>query len=170
MLSLSANVADIRQGVADANGKLDGIVAGSKDPQKELVARGYDPIHGLDKAVRAGDVHAVDLLVKVGAPVQVEGVLATLLTEPLSPEIAEKLPRSMFGSGDSSKAGFYFARGDIKEDLAERVAPFKRLCDPGPAIANIRDVQGRDNRGPAPSAYWAHRRAVRDHALALLRE
>ena len=171
MLSLTNEVAGIRQGVDAANGKLDGIVADSKDPQRELVSRGYDPIYGLAKAVRAGDAHAVDLFVRVGAPVRQEGALSILLTEsqPLDSGIAAKLPRSMFAVGDSSKAGFHFARGDIEERLAEKVALFKRLCEPAPAIANIEDDQARDRLSPPPNAYWVHRRAVRDQTLALLR-
>lgn len=171
MLSLSNEVADIRQGVDAANGKLDGIVADSKDPQRELVARGYDPVSGLDKAIRAGDAHAVDLFVKVGAPVRREAALAILFTEkPFASEIAAKLPRSMFGAGDSCKAGFYFAWGEIEDRLAEQIATFKRLCDPAPAIANIEADQARDRLAPPPNAHWAHRRAVRDHSLALLRQ
>lgn len=170
MLSLSNEVADIRQGMDAANGKLDGIVADSKDPQRELVARGYDPVSGLDKAIRAGDAHAVDLFVKVGAPVRREAALAILLTEkPLATEIAAKLPRSMFGTGDSCKAGHLFQYGEIEDRLGERVALFKRLCDPSPVIGTTEDAIHRDAaRGSADTAS-AHRRAVRAQTLALLR-
>ena len=171
MLSLSADVADIRQGVDAANGKLDGIVADSKDPQRELAARGYDSAHGLDKAIRAGDAHAVDLFVKVGAPARREAPLAILLTEkPFASDIAAKLPRSMFGAGDSCKAGHLFQYGEIEDRLAERVALFKRLCDPGPAIGTTEEAMRRDAASGSADAVSVHQRAVRSQTLALLRQ
>ena len=171
MLSLSNEVADIRQGVDAANVKLDGIVADSKDPQRELVARGYDPAHGLSKAVRAGDAHAVGLFVAIGQPVREAGVLANLLSpsERVDAKIAAMLPRSMFGAGDSCKAGTYFSTGDIQEGLAERVALFKRLCDPAPAIAAAEEATRRDNPSLYGDPVSVHRRAFRARALALLR-
>jgi hypothetical protein len=54
--------------------------------------------------------------------------------ERVEAKIAAMLSRSMFGAGDSCKAGGYFASGDIEDRLAERVALFKRLCDPALAI------------------------------------
>ena len=171
MLSLSTDVADIRRGVEAANGKLDGIVADSKDPQRELAARGYDPVYGLDKAIRAGDSHAVDLFVRAGAPVRREAALAILLTErPLATEIAAKLPRSMFGAGDSCKAGHLFQYGEIEDRLAERVALFKRLCDPSPIIATTEDAIRRDATSGLADPVSNHRRAVRSQTLALLRQ
>ena len=172
MLSLSADVADIRHGVDAANGKLDVIVADSKDPQRELVARGYDPSHGLSKAVRANDAHAVGLFVAIGQPIREQGVLANLLSplERVDAKIAAMLPRSMFGTGDSCKAGGYFASGDIEDGLAERVALFKRLCDPAAAIAEAEAATARDNPSLYADPVSVHRRALRAQALALLRQ
>ena len=59
----------------------------------------------MDKAVRVGDAHAVESPARVGSTVRREGVLSIPLTEPLSPAIADRLPRSRLGSGDSRRAG-----------------------------------------------------------------
>ena len=172
MLSLSADVADIRRGVEAANVKLDGIVADSKDPQRELVARGYGyDSTGLMKAIQQGDSHAVDLFAMAGLRVRNEGPLSTLLSPSfqLNSAIAAKLQRSMFGGGSSCSAGFLLAYGQIEDRLEERVDLFKRLCDSAPVTARIEDAMRSEVGQPPPSAEWARWRATRARTLALLK-
>ena len=170
LLGVEGDVAAIKMGVDSANGKLNGLVADSRDPQRELVARGYDPAYGLAKALRAGDARAVDLFVKVGEPVRREGPLAILLTDslPLESGVAHKLPRSMFGAEDSCKAGHLFQYGEIENRLAQRVALFKRLCDPKPVVATTQEAIRRDAASGASDPASVHRRSVRAQTLALL--
>ena len=80
------------------------------------------------------------------------------------------LPRSMFGAGDSCKAGGRFASGKIEDGLAERVALFKRLCDPAAAIAEAEADTRRDNPSLYADPASVRRRAARARALALLRQ
>ncbi|MDB5819111.1 MAG: hypothetical protein JWQ11_2751 [Rhizobacter sp.] len=171
LLSLRSDTADIKQGVAAVNGRLDVLIADSHEPQKDLVARGYKYTSGgLMTAIKQGDSRAVGLFVQAGLRVDSEGVLLVLVSgeQPWNQQIADMLPRSMFESKEACKAGGNFAY-EVKSPLEARVALFKRLCDPTSAIASIQRAEQHD-AGRAPENDWqARQRAARTVNLGLLK-
>lgn len=132
LLEISRDVADIRQGVDAANAKLDALVAGSLDPQKDLVARGYAfDANGLMKAIKQGDRNAVALFVRAGYRVDKQGPLSVLIngSHPWDEEVAALLSPAMFENQEACKARSLL-QWELKPPAAAREAAFKRLCGP----------------------------------------
>ena len=132
LLGISRDVADIRLGVDVANAKLDALVAGSLDPQKDLVARGYPyDANGLMKAIKQGDRNAVALFVKAGYRVDKQGPLSVLIngSHPWDEELAGLLSPAMFEHPEACKARSLL-QYELKPPAAAREAAFKRLCGP----------------------------------------
>lgn len=132
MLGISRDVADIRLGVDAANAKLDALVAGSLDPKKDLVARGYAyDANGLMKAIKQGDRNAVALFVKAGYRVDKQGPISVLIngSHPWDQEVAGLLSPAMFETPEACKARSLL-QWELKPPAAAREAAFKRLCGP----------------------------------------
>lgn len=132
LLGISRDVADIRLGVDAANTKLDALVAGSLDPQKDLVARGYPyDANGLMKAIKQGDRNAVALFVNAGYRVDKQGPLSVLIngSHPWDEELAGLLSPAMFEHPEACKARSLL-QYELKPPAAAREAAFKRLCGP----------------------------------------
>ena len=132
LLGLSRDVADIRQGVDAANAKLDALVAGSLDPQKDLVARGYAfDANGLMKAIKQGDRNAVALFVRAGYRVDKQGPMSVLIngSHPWDAELVGLLSPAMFENPEACKARSLL-QWELKPPAAAREAAFKRLCGP----------------------------------------
>lgn len=132
LLGLSRDVADIRLGVDAANAKLDALVAGSLDPQKDLVARGYAfDANGLMKAIKQGDRNAVALFVRAGYRVDKQGPMSVLIngSHPWDEELAGQLSPAMFENPEACKARSLL-QWELKPPAAAREAAFKRLCGP----------------------------------------
>lgn len=132
LLGLSRDVADIRHGVDAANAKLDSLMSGSLDPQKDLVARGYAyDANGLMKAIKQGDRHAVALFVRAEYRVDKQGPLSVLIngSHPWDEELAGLLSPDMFENPEACKARRLF-QWELKPPAAAREAAFKRLCGP----------------------------------------
>ena len=132
LLGISRDVADIRIGVDAANAKLDALVTGLLDPQKDLVARGYDfDANGLMKAIKQGDRHAVALFVRAGYRVDKRGPISVLINgaQPWDDELAGLLSPAMFENPEACKARSLL-QWDLKPPAAAREAAFKRLCGP----------------------------------------
>jgi hypothetical protein len=132
VLGLSGDVADVRRGVDAANGKLDALVAGSLDPQKDLVARGYAyDANGLMKAIKQGDRNAVALFVRAGYRVDKQGPMSVLIngSHPWDEELAGLLSPAMFENQEACKARSLL-QWELKPPAAAREAAFKRLCGP----------------------------------------
>lgn len=132
LLRISRDVADIKQGVDAANAKLDALVAGSLDPQKDLVARGYAyDANGLMKAIKQGDRNAVALFVRAGYRVDKRGPISVLLngSHPWDEELAGLLSPAMFENPEACKARSLL-QWELKPPAAARQAAFNRLCGP----------------------------------------
>lgn len=132
LLGISRDVADIRLGVDAANAKLDALMSGSLDPQKDLVARSYAyDANGLMKAIKQGDRHAVALFVRAGYRVDKQGPLSVLIngSQPWDEEVAALLSPAMFENTEACKARSLL-RWELKPPAAAREAAFKRLCGP----------------------------------------
>jgi hypothetical protein len=131
-LGISRDVADIRIGVDAANAKLDALVTGLLDPQKDLVARGYDfDANGLMKAIKQGDRNAVALFVKAGYRVDKRGPISVLIngSHPWDEELAGLLSPDMFENPEACNARSLL-QWELKPPAAAREAAFKRLCGP----------------------------------------
>jgi hypothetical protein len=134
LLSLQPDTAEIKRGVALANEKLDTLVAGSKDPQKDLVARGYKyDSRGLALAIQQGDRNAVGLFVKAGLKVTENYPIFRILVgdQPWDPKVADMLTPQMFQHPKACNVAAAWAH----EPFEDRVLAFKRLCGAGEAIA-----------------------------------
>lgn len=132
LLGLSRDVADIRIGVDAANAKLDALVAGSLDPQKDLVARGYAfDANGLMKAIKQGDRNAVALFVRAGYRVDKQGPISVLINgpQPWDEEVVALLSPAMFEQPEACRARSLL-QYEMKPPAAAREAAFKRLCGP----------------------------------------
>ena len=111
ILSLKKDTAQIKDGVASANVKLDTLVADSQDPQKDLVARGYPFTGGgLMQAIKQGDQRAVGLFAKVRFRVEYVGTMAVLMNgpQPWDQEIADMLTKDMFIGREACQVGGFF--------------------------------------------------------------
>ena len=170
LLGLRRDVADIRQGVDAANGKLDILVGDSKDPRKDLVASGYAyDDGGLSKAIRQDDRRAIGLFVKAGYRATYLVPIGTILNgdQPWDAELVALLPQSMFADKATCAQGSLL-NGELKAPAAERIAAFKRLCDPAPWEAMLRSKIAQDQLTPSPNEQWARMQATRKANLALL--
>lgn len=168
LLAIGRDTADISRGVSEANGKLDLLVADARDPEKELIAKGYTFSNGgLATAVARGDAVAIGLFVKSGFIVDGEGPMAALMGGEWHAEIAAALPKPMFENPTACPAGLF--RWEIKEPAVARIALYKRLCGPSRAIAVIDDENARDAMFAPVGAAAARSREARKLALAELR-
>lgn len=132
LLGISRDVADIRIGVDAANAKLDALISGSVDPQKDLAGRGYAyDANGLMKAIKQGDRNAVGLFVRAGYRVDKQGPISVLIngSHPWDDELAGLLSPNMFANPEACKARSLL-QWDLKPPAAAREAAFKRLCGP----------------------------------------
>ena len=170
LLGLRRDVADIKQGVDSANGKLDILVGDSKDPKKDLVASGYSfNDSGLMQAIKQGDARAVGLFAKAGYLASYEGPMAVILNgdQPWRADVVALLPKSMFAAQPACREGSLL-NYELKPPAAERVAAFKRLCEVGPWVAMLRSSIAEDQLTPSPNEQWTRYRAARKANLALL--
>jgi len=170
LLGLHRDVADIKQGVDTANVKLDLLVSDSKDPQKDLVARGYSlDDSGLMRAIKQGDSRAVDLFIAARHVVSYEGPISVILNgdQPWREEVVAKLPKSMFATPAACKGGglLYY---ELKSPATERIVTFKRLCDPDPWIDKLKRAIAADALTTAPNEQWERMQAARKNNLAVL--
>ena len=170
MLGLRRDVADIKQGVDSANGKLDILVGDSKDPRKDLVASGY-PFNdsGLMQAIKQGDQRAAGLFVKAGYVASYEGPMAVILNgdQAWHGDVVALLPKSMFAAEPTCREGTLL-NYELKPPAAERIEAFKRLCDVGPWIAMLRRNIAQDQLTPSPNDQLTRYRIARKSNLALL--
>jgi hypothetical protein len=170
LLGLRREVAEIGRGVADANGKLDALVAQSLDPQKDLVARGYAyDQHGLDKAIRQADLRALGLYAKAGYRAEGRAPIVALLVgeQPWSARVAAALPASMFGAAvacDDADTLNY----ELKEPVAERLALYKRLCGQSISIERLRRMVAAVKGDSPGTRYQERQRRARRENLAAL--
>lgn len=170
LLALSRNTADISRGVAAVNGKLDALVADSRDPQKDLVARGYSyDYSGLSNAIRQADVRAVRLFAQAGFKAQGQTPIVNLLNgpQPWSDEVASALPADMFGSPAAcDDAGLL--NYDLKPPVDRRMGLYKRLCGSAASIERLREKVASERHSVASNAYEARQREARRANLAFL--
>jgi len=173
LLGLRQGVADIGRGVDAANGKLDTLVADARDPQRELVSRGYSiDGSGLMRAFKQDDKKAVALFVAVGYRVDWEGPLAVLLNgaQPWDGDLVAMLPRAMFGNAKACDTQGYILVDEGAPPVSERIAAFKRLCDTATVINGIERAIKQD-AGVAPlNESQRRRQESRVANLALLRQ
>lgn len=170
LLGLRRDVAEIGRGVADANGKLDALVAQSLDPQKDLVARGYAyDQYGLDKAIRQADMRALGLFAKAGYRAEGRAPIVALLigNQPWSEKVASALPASMFGTepacDDADTLNY-----ELKEPVAERLALYKKLCGDAASIGRLQAMVKAAHGDVAGTPYQERQRRARRENLAAL--
>jgi hypothetical protein len=170
LLALSKNTADISRGMAAANGKLDALVADSRDPQRDVVARGYSyDYSGLSNAIRQSDVRVIRLFAQAGFKVQGQTPIVNLLNgpQPWSDDVAAALPADMFDSPAAcDDAGLL--NYELKPPVDRRMAIYRRLCASAPSIERLREKVEAERRSVAPDAYEARQREARKANLALL--
>lgn len=170
LLALSKNTADISRGMAAANGKLDALVADSRDPQKDLTNRGYSyDYSGLSNAIRQADVRAIGLFAQAGFKVQGQTPIVNLLNgpQPWSDDVAAALSADMFGSPTAcDEAGLL--NYELKPPVDRRMATYKRLCGSAGSIERLREKVEAERHSVAPSADEARQREARRANLALL--
>lgn len=170
LLGLHRDVAEIKQGVETANVKLDLLVSDSKDPQKDLVARGYTlDDSGLMRAIKLGDSRAVELFIAVQHAVTHEGPISVILNgdQPWREEVVSKLPKSMFATPVACKGGGLL-NYEMKAPAKDRIETFKRLCDPDPWIDKLKRAIAADEHTTAPNEQWERMQAARKTNLAIL--
>jgi hypothetical protein len=170
ILSLQADSAAIRSGVDSANAKLDALVEGSNDPQKDVVARGYSFDHsGLAKAIRQGDLVAVELFAKARLRVAGKTPIANLLNgdQRWSPEIAAALAPEMFENPRACDDNGLL-RYELKPPADQRVAVYRRLCGSDPRIARLKAEVEAERAAPPASPFEEQQREARKSNLALL--
>ena len=170
LLGLRRDVADISRAVDSANVKLDILVGDSRDPQKDLVARGYSyDDTGLQRAIRQGDRRAVGLFVKAGYRATYLTPIGTILNgdQPWDAELVSLLPPSMFADKSTCAQGTLL-NYELKSPVSERIAAFKRLCDAGPWVEMLKRNIADDQLTPSPNEQWTRYRAARKSNLALL--
>lgn len=170
LLGVQAQLGGIGGGVRQANEKLDLLVAESRDPQKELGARGfrYDD-GGFAQAIRQGDLRAVSLFAQAGYRATSQSPLSVLLrSEPWEPALAAALRPAMFRGEEACKQSVYFFE-EFKSAARERVRAFARLCDPRPMEAILEAAIKRDAEQTPPSEWHARQARARKENLAMLR-
>lgn len=156
LLARSRNAADISRGVDAANGKLDALVADSRDPQRDVVARGYSfDYSGLSNAIRQADVRAIRLFARAGFKAQGQTPIVNLLNgpQPWSDDVAAALPADMFASPSAcDDAGLL--NYELRPPVDRRMAIYKLLCGSAESIERLRekveasDIRHREVPGP----------------------
>lgn len=170
LFQLRQDMAEVKAGVEAANGKLDTLVENSKDPQKDLIARGYTfNDSGLMQALKQADAHAVGLFVKAHYVANYEGPMAIILNgdQPWNGDVVALLPKSMFFAKTTCNEGVLL-NYPVKPPAEERIAAFKRLCDPAPWVEMLKKNIADDQLTPAPNDRWKQMRAARKSNLAVL--
>jgi len=170
LLGLHRDAIDIQQGVDTANVKLDLLVSDSKDPQKDLVARGYTlDDNGLMRAIKQGDSRAVELFEAARYVVSKQGPISVVLNgeQPWRPDVVERLHKTMFATPAACSGGnlLYY---ELKPPAKERILTFKRLCDTAPWIDNLKRAIAADKLTPAPNEQWERMQSARKTNLAVL--
>jgi hypothetical protein len=171
LLGLRRDVADIKQGVDAANGKLDVLIGDSRDPRKDLVASGYlVNDSGLMGAVKQGDRRAAALFARIGYSVMGQGPMSVILTgeQPWDGALVAELPRSMFAAPSACVEAGVLLNYPLRPPAAERVAAFKRLCGADRVVAMLRQNIAQDQLTPSPNEQWTRYRDARKANLALL--
>lgn len=170
LLALSRNTADISRGMAAANGKLDALVADSRDPQKDLVARGYSfDYSGLSNAIRQADVRAIRLFAQASFKAQGQTPIVVLLNgpQPWSDDVASALSPTMFDSPAAcDEAGLL--NYELKPPADRRVKLYKRLCGSAASVERLRARVEAERHALPPNAYEARQREARRMNWALL--
>lgn len=167
---ISADISAARLGIDAANTKLDTLVEDSQNPKKALVASGYKyDDNGLMQAIKQNDKVSLRLFAQAGFMATYEGPLSLLISgsQTWDADAVALLPASMFGGGDSCKAG-YGLQWELKPPALERVAAFKRLCDPSKVTSYLEDLVAKDRLTPAIDAGGVKRQAARAANLAAL--
>ena len=171
LLGLRRDVADIKQGVDAANGKLDALIGDSRDPRKDLVASGYlVNDSGLMGAVKQGDRRAAALFARIGYSAMGQGPMSVILTgeQPWDGALVAELPQSMFAAPSACVEAGVLLNYPLRPPVAERVAAFKRLCGADRVVAMLRRNIAQDQLTPSPNEQWTRYRAARKANLALL--
>ncbi len=171
LLGLRRDMADIKQGVDAANGKLDALIGDSKDPRKDLVASGYlVNDSGLMGAVKQGDRRAAALFARIGYSAMGQGPMSVILTgeQPWDGALVAELPRSMFAAPSACVEAGVLLNYPLRPPVAERVAAFKRLCGADRVVAMLRQNIAQDQLTPSPNEQWTRYRDARKANLALL--
>ena len=171
LLGLRRDVADIKQGVDAANGKLDALIGDSRDPRKDLVASGYlVNDSGLMGAVKQGDRRAAALFARIGYSAMGQGPMSVILTgeQPWDGALVAELPQSMFAAPSACVEAGGLLNYPLRPPVAERVAAFKRLCGADRVVAMLRRNIAQDQLTPSPNEQWTRYRAARKANLALL--
>jgi hypothetical protein len=149
LLSLQRDNAEIKYGMEKANVKLDVLVGGSQNPQKDLVARGYAYNgSGLMTAIQQADKSAIGLFVKAGFKANSDRPMISLMrgNHPWDSEIAAALPAEMFRGKYDCQVNLE----GLEPPVEERLATYKRLCDTKWAL----EIYGDDiKRLNDPSVY-----------------
>lgn len=169
ILGIQGELAAIGGGVREANDKLDLLVADSREPQKDLAARGYryDEL-GLAHAIRQADVRAVALFAQAGYRATGQSPLSVLLRgDPWEPGVAQALRPGMFQAEEACKQSVYFFE-EFKPPALERVRAFSRLCDPAPMAAALASAIERDAAQTPPTEWHARQARARKDNLAML--
>lgn len=170
LLQLRHDMADVKAGVDAANNKLDTLVADSKDPQKDVVARGYQfSTNGLIQALKQGDRNAVGLFAKAHLRVEYAGPMLILMRgeQPWDQTIADTLTKDMFYTKTSCQAGTFME--ELKPPSEARLRTFKRLCDPAEAIARLEKIMSDESARPTPGERYEKVRKDIPKNLATLR-
>lgn len=158
LLSIQADTTEIKYGVASANAKLDTLVADSKDPQKDVVARGYPyTTLGLTRAVEQSDKLAVSLFVKAGFQNTDVSVMAKLINgkQKWNPEIGALLTPNMF----EIPVACTWPIGNPEEPVVERILLYKRLC--GVKKNDVENVQRQYSYYVDSKEEWAVTRVAK---------
>lgn len=169
LLGIESELASVGHGVRQANEKLDRLVDASRDPQKELTARGfrYDEA-GLSQAIRQGDVRAVSLYAQAGYRATSQSPLSLLLrSEPWEPLLAQALRPEMFQAEACQQSVHFFE--ELKAPALERVRAFVRLCDRKSLEATLERAIERDATQAPPTEWHARQALARKENLGMLR-
>lgn len=167
---MSADISATRLAVDAANTKLDTLVGDSQNPKKALVASGYAyDDNGLMEAIKQGDKAALGLFAQAGFKSTHEGPLSLVLAggQKWDGDAAAMLPKSMFGRGDSCKAGSNLM-WELRAPTRDRIEAFKRLCDSTQVLKRLGDTVARDKAKPATDVEGLRNQKARAENLAIL--
>jgi hypothetical protein len=160
MLGLRDDMREVAGEVRQANAKLDALVADSRDPQRELVARGYrwDDV-GFSMAMKQGDRRAVALFAHAGYCVRNDGPMANILNgdQPWDGELVGLIPREAFANKSACDTSLLVY--ELKAPSTERVRAFARLCDTREIVAQLERMV-REDAGKTFSNDWHARQAA----------
>jgi hypothetical protein len=170
VLQMRKDIADVKTGVDAANSKLDTLVENSKDPQKDVVSRGYSfDGNGLAKAIEQNDAVAVGLFAKSVLKITNGYPMWRVLKgkQPWNAQIVSLLSPEMFQHPEACDPNVEYAVSPTNE----RIAQYKRLCDTTKAVARLEMVLSNYNadKQPRPLAVEEQVTKYRE-TLALLKK